>query len=164
MGVCVDATVIRAHRARRRGAPGQRGPEAQGCRAARAAASSTKLHAATDARGNPLRLIGGPGQQGEVRRGAELLAGLAVGAAIADTAYDAEHFHDPLRQAGARAVIKPRPSPRKLHPLTRRSIGSATSSSASSRRSCVTQGTGGLTLGIDCGTRDCSRCRSRRSE
>ncbi len=71
----------------------------------------------TYALGNPVRLIGGPGQQGEVRRGAELLAGLAAQAAIADTAYDAEHFHDTLRQAGAQAVIKPRPNRRKLRPF-----------------------------------------------
>jgi transposase len=115
VGVCRRHRDPRAS-ARRRGAPGKRGPEAQGLGRSRGGLS-TKLHAATDALGNPLCLIGGPGQQGEVRRGAELLAGLAVGAAIADTAYDAEHFHDTLRQAGARAVIKPRPNRRKLRPF-----------------------------------------------
>jgi putative transposase len=67
--------------------------------------------------GNPARLIGGPGQQGEVLRAGELLKGLAFGAAIADTAYDAEHFHDTVLEAGVQAVIHPRPNRRKLRPF-----------------------------------------------
>ena len=78
---------------------------------------STKIHAATDALGNPARLIGGPGQQGEVLRAAELIEGLAPGSVLADTAYDAEHFHDAITLAGAEAVIKPRPNRTKLRPF-----------------------------------------------
>ena len=69
--------------------------------------------------GNPARLIAGPGQQGEVLRGAELLAGLAPGGVIADRAYDAEHFHDTILDAGAQPVIPPRPNRRRPHAFDR---------------------------------------------
>jgi putative transposase len=78
---------------------------------------STKIHAVADALGNPARLVAGPGQQGEVLRAGELIAGLAPGAVIADTAYDAEHFHQAIAQQGAASVIKPRPNRKKQRPF-----------------------------------------------
>jgi putative transposase len=78
---------------------------------------STKIHAAADALGNPARLVAGPGQQGEVLRGAELIEGMAPGSVLADTAYDAEHFHEAIVHAGARACIKPRPNRKTLRPF-----------------------------------------------
>ena len=62
-------------------------------------------------------MVGGPGQQGEVLRAAELIEGLAPGSVIADTAYDAEHFHDAIVQEGAQPVVKPRPNRKKLRPF-----------------------------------------------
>jgi transposase len=50
-------------------------------------------------------------------RAAELIADLAPGAVIADTAYDAEHFHDAIAQAGAQPVVKPRPNRKKPRPF-----------------------------------------------
>lgn len=76
---------------------------------------STKIHLACDALGNPIRLIAGPGQQGEVLRAAELIDGLACGHVIADRAYDAEHFHDTVLDAQAQPVIPPRPNRRRPH-------------------------------------------------
>ena len=69
--------------------------------------------------GNPARLVGGPGQQGEVLRAAELIQDLTPGHVLADTAYDAEHFHEAILLVGASAVIKPRPNRKKLRPFDR---------------------------------------------
>lgn len=62
-----------------------------------------------------MRILAGPGQQGEVLRAAELIDGLACGHVIADRAYDAEHFHDAVLEAEAQPVIPPRPNRRRSH-------------------------------------------------
>ena len=69
---------------------------------------STKLHAATDALGNPVRLLLGPGQRHDVSRSHELIEGFRPNAVIADKAYDAGHLHQAVHDAGAQAVIPPR--------------------------------------------------------
>lgn len=51
---------------------------------------TTKLHAACDALGNPLRLRVTPGQYGNVPQAAGLVEGLTPEALVADTAYDAD--------------------------------------------------------------------------
>ena len=66
-----------------------------------------------------MRVLAGPGQQGEVLRAAELIEGLACGHVIADRAYDAEHFHDTVLEAGAQPVIPPRPKRRRSHTYDR---------------------------------------------
>ncbi len=45
----------------------------------------------------------------------ELLGDLRPGYVIADRAYDAEHFHDTILDAGAIPVIPPRPERRRPH-------------------------------------------------
>ncbi len=73
---------------------------------------TTKLHAAVDAIGLPIRIHPTPGQCGDALQATNLLAGLqGVGHVIADAAYDA----DPLRafitdDLGATAQIKAKPS------------------------------------------------------
>lgn len=47
--------------------------------------------------------------------GKELLHGLNPSHVIADRAYDAEHFHDTILDAGAVPVIPPRPGRRRPH-------------------------------------------------
>ena len=69
---------------------------------------STKPHAATDALGNPVRLLLGPGQRHDVTRSHELIKGFRPQAVIADKGYDAEHLHEAIHDAGAEAVIPPR--------------------------------------------------------
>ena len=78
---------------------------------------STKVHAATDALGNPVRLLLGPGQHHDVRlaslrpdvtRGHDLIGGLELKAVIADKGYDADHLHQAVRDAGAEPVIPAR--------------------------------------------------------
>ena len=66
-----------------------------------------------------MRLLAGPGQQGEALRAAELIDGLACGHVIADRAYDAEHFHDTVLDAEATPVIPPRPNRRRPHAYDR---------------------------------------------
>lgn len=76
---------------------------------------STKIHAATDSLGDPVRLIGGPGQENDIVRAHELIAGLEPDHVLADRAYDADHFHDAILEAGAIPVIPPKRNRRHQH-------------------------------------------------
>jgi putative transposase len=69
---------------------------------------STKIHAASDALGNPLRLIASPGQRNDIAFAHELVDGFQVNAAMADKGYDADHLHDKIASAGAQVVIPPK--------------------------------------------------------
>lgn len=66
---------------------------------------TSKLHAVVDALGNPLRLALTPGQQADCGVAADLLKGLAVGAVLADKAYDTNALVAQIRQAGAAVVV-----------------------------------------------------------
>lgn len=74
---------------------------------------STKLYAACDALGNPLRLIAGPGQENDTRRAQDLIQGYSPGAVLADRAYDA------ILEAGAEPVIPPKRYRRHKHAYDR---------------------------------------------
>src|SRR3546814_11386748 len=82
---------------------------------------TTKLHAAVDAIGLPIRIHPTPGQYGDRPQAEALLAGLkGVGHVIADAAYEA----DPLRALladtlGSTAQNKANPSPPTKPPLHR---------------------------------------------
>ena len=69
---------------------------------------TTKIHAASDALGLPVRLIGGPGQQNDMARAHDLIAGFRPGHVLADKGYDAGHLIDAIVQNKAEAVIPPR--------------------------------------------------------
>ena len=77
---------------------------------------STKVHAATDALGRPVRLLLGPGQRQDITRSHELIEGLEPGAVIADKGYDANHLRKAIREAGAEPVIPPRKNRKKSEP------------------------------------------------
>lgn len=62
-----------------------------------------------------MRLIGGPGQENDIVRAADLIAGLQPGYVLADRAYDADHFHDAILDAGAAPVIPPKRNRRHQH-------------------------------------------------
>jgi len=47
--------------------------------------------------------------------GAPLIEGFSCGYVMADRAYDAEHFHDTILEAGATPVIPPRPNRKNPH-------------------------------------------------
>jgi putative transposase len=76
---------------------------------------STNIHAATDALGNPVRLLFGPGQENDMTQAHGLVEGLAPAAVIADRDYDADHLHDAILDAGAEPVIPPRRHRRRPH-------------------------------------------------
>ena len=69
---------------------------------------STKIHAAGDALGNPVRLIGSPGQRNDIAFAHELVEGLVADVIIADKVYDADHLCDRIAQTGGQAVIPPK--------------------------------------------------------
>jgi putative transposase len=82
---------------------------------------STKIHAATDGLGNPVRVIVGLGQENDMARAHDLVAGLAPSALIADKAYDADSLLKAAAKADARAVIPPhshRKHPRPFDDIT----------------------------------------------
>jgi putative transposase len=93
--------------ARRRGTQGQRGADAQGLGRSRGGLS-TKIHAATEALGLPVRLIGTPGQRNDIAFADDLIDGIEAEAAIADKGYDADHLADRIAQTGAEVVIPPK--------------------------------------------------------
>jgi len=69
---------------------------------------STKIHAATDGLGNPVRFIAGPGQENDMVRAHDLIAGFTPGALIADKAYDADSLIEAAAAGRAVAIIPPR--------------------------------------------------------
>ena len=73
------------------------------------------MHASTDALGNPVRLLFGPGQRHDVTRSHELIEGFEAGAVIADKGYDADHLRGVMRDKGAEAVIPPRSNRKSPH-------------------------------------------------
>ncbi len=78
---------------------------------------STKIHAAVDALGNPVRLLLTPGQASEYGQAQALLDGFSPRAVLADKGYDSDAFIEAIRRQGAEAVIpsrRNRLAPRQL--------------------------------------------------
>jgi transposase len=70
---------------------------------------STKIHATTDALGNPTRFHLTPGQACELDRADVLLKVIAADTILADKGYDADQrVIEPLQQQGKTAVIPPK--------------------------------------------------------
>jgi putative transposase len=90
-----------------RGAQGKRGADAQGLGRSRGGLS-TKIHAATEALGLPIRLIGSPGQRNDIAFAHDLIDGIDADVAIADKGYDADHLADRIADSGAEVVIPPK--------------------------------------------------------
>ncbi|WP_394368086.1 IS5 family transposase [Rufibacter sediminis] len=110
----VDSTVVRAHQH----AAGQKKATRRGeCLGRSAGGWSTKVHAAVDALGNPLRIKLTVGQRGDATQARALVEGYRPGAVLADRGYDADDFLGCVREAGAEAVI-----PSKRNRLHRREI------------------------------------------
>jgi transposase len=80
---------------------------------------TSKLHAVVDALGNPLRLVVTPGQQADCTVAADLLAGLAVGAVLADKAYDTNAVVAAITRVGAAVVVPSKRSRRTARVLDR---------------------------------------------
>lgn len=69
---------------------------------------STKIHAAVDALGNPLRFILTGGECHESPHASALIEGYSMQVLIGDKGYDAADFIKALRAVGVEAVIPPR--------------------------------------------------------
>src|SRR5271166_4392835 len=91
----------------RRRAQGKRGADVQGLGRSRGGLS-TKIHAAGDALGNPLRLIGTPGQRNDIAFAHDLVEGFEADVTIADKGYDADHLCEKIAETGSEAVIPPK--------------------------------------------------------
>lgn len=66
---------------------------------------STKIHAAVDALGNPIRLLLTPGQASEYGQAEALIEGFAFEAVLADKGYDSDAFVEVIQRRGAEAII-----------------------------------------------------------
>jgi putative transposase len=69
---------------------------------------STKIHAAGDALGNPVRLLGSPGQRNDIAFAHELIKGFIADATTADKGYDADHLCDRIAETGSEVVMPPK--------------------------------------------------------
>jgi transposase len=69
---------------------------------------STKIHAACDGHGNPLRFILTAGPCADYDSALALLEGLPAEVVIADKGYDANFIVEAVRRKGAEVVIPPR--------------------------------------------------------
>ncbi|KPH04145.1 transposase [Rhizobium acidisoli] len=77
---------------------------------------STKIHAATEALGLPVRLIASPGQRNDIAFAHALVEGFDAKATIADKGYDADHLIDRIDEAGIDVVIPPKRNRKVLRP------------------------------------------------
>jgi putative transposase len=69
---------------------------------------STKIHAAGDALGLPVRLTGTPGQRHDIAFAHELIEGIDAQALLADKGYDANHLVEKIEKRGTQVVIPPK--------------------------------------------------------
>ncbi len=69
---------------------------------------STKIHAAVDALGNPVRLLLTAGQASEYGQANALIEGFGADYILADKGYDSDDFVQAITETGAVAVIPSR--------------------------------------------------------
>ncbi|MDQ0504167.1 putative transposase [Xanthobacter agilis] len=89
----------------------KRGADAQGLGRSRGGLS-TKIHAAADALGLPVRLIGTPGQRNDITLAHDLIEDIEAAALLADKGYDANHLVDAIEERGTEVVIPPKRDPK----------------------------------------------------
>jgi putative transposase len=70
--------------------------------------SEPSQDAAGDALGDPVRLIGSPGQRNDIAFAHELIEGFIADVTIADKGYDADHLCDRIAETGSEVVIPPK--------------------------------------------------------
>ena len=75
---------------------------------------STKIHAAVDALGNPVRFLLSEGQASEYTLANELISGLQADYVITDKGYDSDSFVEAIHTGGAEAVIPTRSNQKSL--------------------------------------------------
>ncbi|MGL5095019.1 MAG: IS5 family transposase [Planctomycetia bacterium] len=113
--VMIDATIVRAHvhaaGARKKAGEQQLGRSRGGV--------GTKIHAACDGLGNPVRFLLTPGQASDVGQAEGLLNGVDGEYVIADKGYDADKIVEAIRGKGAAAVIPPKKNRKEQRPYDR---------------------------------------------
>jgi transposase len=102
----IDSTIVRAHQ-HAAGARRQNGGGCPGLGHSRGGLS-TKIHAAGDALGRPVRRIGSPEQRNDIAFAHKLIEGFAPDVTIADKGYDADHLCDKIAESGGQPVIPPK--------------------------------------------------------
>ena len=102
--ILIDSSIVRAHCC---AAGGQGGNKEQELGRSKGG-YSTKLHGATDALGNPLKLIVTPGQRNDVTQEKELLEDFETQRIIGDKGYDAQVVLDKAEEMRAEVVIPPK--------------------------------------------------------
>ena len=103
----IDSSIVRAHQH----ASGRKGGSDDQAIGRSRGGLSTKIHAAVDALGNPLRLILTAGQVHDIRQAEDLINGLSLEKLLADKGYDSDRFRDVIAAAGAEVVMPSIPRP-----------------------------------------------------
>ncbi|WP_231897218.1 IS5 family transposase [Vreelandella subglaciescola] len=100
----IDGSIVRVHQ------PGSGKKTAQNTEAMGKSRGglSTKIHAAVDALGNPVRLVLTPGQASEYGAAPALLDGFSPQAVLGDKGYDSTALRDIIQAVGAEPVIPPK--------------------------------------------------------
>ena len=75
---------------------------------------STKIHAACDSHGNPLRFILTGGQCSDYTQAVALIENMEADAVLADKGYDADYVIEAVEDMGAIAVIPPKSNRKTL--------------------------------------------------
>ena len=100
----LDSTVVRAHPCAA-GAPKQKGGQEKQALGRSVGGFSTKIHAAVDALGNPLRLLLTGGQSGDAPQAIPLLEGFDFAGVMGDRGYDTDDILAFIAKNDAEAVI-----------------------------------------------------------
>ena len=101
--VLIDSTIVRAHPC----SAGQGKQEEQALGRSKGG-FTTKIHAATDALGNPTRFIATPGNRNDITQAEALLEGITNSYVIADNGYKSKELRDKLIERSCIPVIPPK--------------------------------------------------------
>lgn len=102
--VMVDGSIVRVHQ---HGAPKRTEQDSEAVGKSRGGLS-TKIHAAVDALGNPVRLILTAGQSSEYGQSLALIEGFSADYVLADKGYDSDEFVAAIEKMKAIPIIPPR--------------------------------------------------------
>lgn len=103
--ILIDSTIVRAHACAAGYGKDSQQQEALG---RSRGGFSTKLHAITDALGNPLKFALTGGQRNDITQAQPLTDGIKDTSAVADKAYDADPFREHLKMNNCKPEIPPR--------------------------------------------------------
>ncbi len=100
----VDGSIVRVHQ---HGAPKRTEQDSEAVGKSRGGLS-TKIHAAVDSLGNPIRLILTAGQDSEYGQSLALIEGFSADYVLADKGYDSNEFVTAVEETKAKPVIPPK--------------------------------------------------------